>query len=115
MREHGDRTAVVLDRHPLWVEAMSRLLRETGVEVVAEATDPDQAIAAVEQFRPDVLVAGLTNGNLADVECVRRAKEAYPELKSVVMASEEDPEAIESAFAAGASIFCVKTAERDDL
>jgi DNA-binding NarL/FixJ family response regulator len=94
---------------------MSRLLQETGVSVVAEATNAEQALAAVEEFRPDVLVAGLSSGYPADVECVRRAKEAHPELKSVVMAAEEDPDAIESAFAAGASIFCVKTAEREDL
>jgi DNA-binding NarL/FixJ family response regulator len=115
MRETGDRTAVVLDRHPLWVEAMSRLLQEPGVEVVAEATNADDAVAAVEEFRPDVLVAGLTAGNAADIDCVRRAKDAYPELKPVVMAADEDPVAIESAFAAGASICCVKTAERADL
>jgi len=94
---------------------MSRLLQETGVDVVAEATDGDQAVAAVEEYRPDVLVAGLSYGSTADLESVRRAKEAHPELKPVVMAAEEDPDAIESAFAAGATIFCVKTAERDDL
>ena len=60
MRDSGETTAVVLDRHPLWVEAMAQLLKESGVEVVAKATDPDQAVAAVEEFRPDVLVAGLT-------------------------------------------------------
>src|SRR4051794_27634474 len=108
MREQGERTAVVLDKHPLWVEAMSRLLQESGVEVVAEATNADQAVAAVEEFRPDLLVAGLSGGSPAEVDFVRRARDAYPELKSVVMAADEDPVAIESAFAAGASICCVK-------
>ena len=111
----GKQTAVVLDRHPLWVEAMTQLLKESGVEVVAKATDPDQAVAAVEEFRPDVLVAGLTGIRQLIVDCVRRAKEAHPELKSVVMADEASPEAAERAFAAGASIYCVKTAEREDL
>ena len=83
MRETGDKTAVVLDRHPLWVEAMTQLLQEAGVEVVAKATDADQAVAAVEQFRPDVLVAGLDRANASEVECIRRAKEAHPELKAV--------------------------------
>jgi DNA-binding NarL/FixJ family response regulator len=94
---------------------MTQLLQEAGVEVVAKATDADQAVAAVEQFRPDVLVAGLDRANASEVECIRRAKEAHPELKAVVMADEASAEAAESAFAAGASIYCVKTAERDDL
>jgi DNA-binding NarL/FixJ family response regulator len=105
----------VLDRHPLWVEAMAQLLRDAGVEVVAKATDADQAVAAVQEFRPDVLVAGLAGSDPSEVECVRRAKDAHPELKSVVMSDEASAEAAESAFAAGASIYCVKTAEREDL
>jgi DNA-binding NarL/FixJ family response regulator len=115
MRETVDKTAVVLDRHPLWVEAMTRLLDEAGVCVVAKARDADQAVAAVEEFRPDILVAGVSGGSPAEIACIRRAKDAHPELKSVVMAEEASPESVESAFAAGASIYCVKTAERDDL
>jgi two-component system response regulator DevR len=115
MRETVDKTAVVLDRHPLWVEAMTRLLDEAGVSVVAKARDADQAVAAVEEFRPDILVAGVSGGSSAEIACIRRAKDAHPELKSVVMADEASPESVESAFAAGASIYCVKTAERDDL
>lgn len=112
MRVQGERTAVVLDRHPLWVEAMSSVLEEQGVRVVARATVADQAVAAVQEFFPDVLVAGVAG---AELECVRRAKDSYPELKSVVMADEASPEAAESAFKAGASIYCVKTAGREDL
>jgi len=115
MRELGERTAVVLDRHPLWVEAMSRLLSEAGVEVVAKASDGEQAVAAVEEFRPDVLIAGVTGAGAAEVAFVRRAQDAHPELKSVVMGDEATPESVETAFAAGASIYCVKTAEREDL
>ena len=115
MRVSGDKRAVVLDQHPLWVEAMTRLLDEAGVEVVSKGTDPDEAVAAVEEFRPDVLVAGVSGGTAAEVACVRRARDAHPELKSIAMAEDADPESVEAAFAAGASIYCVKTAEREDL
>lgn len=112
MRDIGERTAVVLDRHPLWVEALSNVLEEEGVRVVAKTTTADHAVAAVQEFHPDVLVAGVAG---AELECVRRAKESYPELKPVVMADESSAEAAECAFEAGASIYCVKTAGREDL
>jgi DNA-binding NarL/FixJ family response regulator len=112
MRDLGERTAVVLDRHPLWVDALSKVLEEEGVRVVMKTTTADHAVAAVQEFRPDVLVAGVTGGEL---DCVRRAKDSYPELKPIVMADVASAEAAESAFQAGASVYCAKTADREDL
>jgi DNA-binding NarL/FixJ family response regulator len=46
---------------------------------------------------------------------LRRVREAHPGVKSVVVADGNDPESVEAAFAAGASIYCIRTAERGDL
>jgi DNA-binding NarL/FixJ family response regulator len=117
MRGVGGRTAVVLDRHPLWLEAMAELLEGEGVEVVARTSDSDTALAMVEEHRPDVLVAGvdLTETGASGIECVRRAGTSYPGVKSVVVGESDDASVIDAAFEAGAAIYCVKTAEKDDL
>jgi DNA-binding NarL/FixJ family response regulator len=46
---------------------------------------------------------------------VRAVNQAHPTVRSVVVADDDDPEAIASAFAAGASVYCVKSAEQEDL
>jgi DNA-binding NarL/FixJ family response regulator len=117
MRGVGGRTAVVLDRHPLWLEAMAELLEGEGVEVVARTSDSDTALAMVEEHRPDVLVAGvdLTEAGASGIECVRRACDTHPDVKSVVVGESDDASVIDAAFEAGAAIYCVKTAEKDDL
>ena len=39
----------------------------------------------------------------------------YPELKSIVVSDNTEFEAIDAAFAAGASAYCIKTARQEDL
>jgi DNA-binding NarL/FixJ family response regulator len=117
MRDHAERTAVVLDEQPLWLEAMEQLLGRVGVSIVGKTTDPVEALELVDQHRPDILLAdyAVSEGDLDAVECLRKAHEVHPDLKTVVMSATDQPQQIESAFAAGASVFCVKTAAKDDL
>jgi DNA-binding NarL/FixJ family response regulator len=117
MRKNGERTAVVLDGQPLWIEALEQLLQPLGLEVVGKTTDPEHALALVAEHHPDVLLTdfSVSNGGLDAMECMTRAQQSHPSLKAVVLASSAHPDDIETAFAAGASVYCVKTANPDDL
>ena len=117
MPRNGDRTAVVLDGQPLWLEALKQLLRALDLDVVGKTTEPEDALALVKEHGPDVLVTdfSVASSNLDAMECLRQARESQPDLKSVVLGSSDDPQHIETAFAAGASVYCVKTADPDDL
>ena len=74
-----------LDRHPLWLDAMEKLLR-VGVEVVGRATDGDEAVALIEEHRPDVFIAGIDPTSSEQMACVRKAPAEPPGSKSVVVA-----------------------------
>jgi DNA-binding NarL/FixJ family response regulator len=115
MRGVRGKTAVVLDRHPLWLEAMADLLEGEGVDVVARAHDSDTALAMVKEHRPDVLVAGVDASDAGAADCLRRARDLHPEVKAVVVGESDDESIVDAAFEAGATIYCVKTAEKDDL
>ena len=115
MREPRDRTAVILDRHPLWLDAMDKLVEAVGVEVVGRATDIEDAVSMIDEHRPDLFIAGIDPAMDGVLDCVRRASENHPGLRSVVLADNTDPEAIDAAFAAGACVYCVKTAAQDDV
>ena len=109
-----ERTAVILDRHPLWLDAMDQLVAGVGIEVVGRTTDAEEALALIVECRPDMFIAG-ADAMSDQVDCVRRAKQALPELKAIVVSDDSELEAIEAAFAAGASIYCVKTAGHEDM
>ena len=111
------RTAVLLDGHPLWLKAMAELLERVGVELVGSTTDPVAALDLVEAHQPDVFVLTLDwrASELDGYECLRRTRALSPKTQAVVVSSEDDPRAVEAAFAEGASAFCTKEAEADDL
>jgi DNA-binding NarL/FixJ family response regulator len=117
MGKNGERTAIVLDEQPLWLEAMGHLLNRAGMRVVAKTTDATEVLELVAAHEPDILLAdyGVRSGDLDAAEVLRRAHELHPQLKSVVLSASNEPRQIEAAFAAGASAFCVKTAAQGDL
>ena len=111
----SNRTAVLLDRHPLWLDAIEKVVVGLGIEVVGRATDGDEAVGLIEALRPDALVAGIDVANEDDVRCIRRAKRVCPPLRSVVIGDSDEVEVVASIFEAGAAAYCVKTAEQQDL
>ena len=117
MGKNGERTAVVLDAQPMWLEAMEQLLNRVGVSIAGKTTDPAEALDLIGEHHPDVLLTdySVSDGALDALECLRRAREVQPDLKIVVLSATDQPQQIEAAFAAGASVFCVKTAAQDDL
>jgi DNA-binding NarL/FixJ family response regulator len=113
----ADRTAVLVDKHPLWLDTVERVLVAAGVQALAKLQTCEAALASLPALSPDLLVTAI---ELADpeadgVELVRRARAADPALKTVVLSMYEDHAHIDAAFAAGADAYVVKTAHPDDL
>jgi len=94
---------------------MDLLLEAVGVEVVGRATTSDAALELVREHQPAVFIGGIDASDPDDLQGMEQVKRACPEMKVVIVADETEPEQIEAAFATGADVYCVKTAERDDL
>jgi DNA-binding NarL/FixJ family response regulator len=110
------RLAVVLDPHPLWIDAVTEVLRRISVAVAARAATPEEALEAVGELQPDLLILETAPYAAADgASLVRRARTLRHDLRCVVLSSRDDPDAIEAALAAGASAYVVKTAYPEDL
>jgi DNA-binding NarL/FixJ family response regulator len=101
------RTAVVFDPHPLWLDGVRHVLDRVGVQVLDATTDEVRAGELVRRLQPDLLVT--TSADLLG------ARGGNPAQHTVVLASTADPAELASAFAAGASAYVLKTAHPDDL
>jgi DNA-binding NarL/FixJ family response regulator len=108
---------VLLDSHPLWLDAIEDVLRRVRVETIGKATAWPEALALVESAQPDLLVCEIGPGvRAAEGRAgLRRAHELDPALQSIVLAEDEDAEAMNEAFAAGAGAYVVKTAQPEDI
>ena len=113
----ANHSAVLLDRQPLWLEAVELVLARIDVRVAGKATTPGQALALVGAHRPDIFVTGITmgDGDIDGIECVTKARELVPALRSVVLSAHTETEYIDRALDAGAVAYVVKSAHPDDL
>jgi len=111
-----DRTAVLLDNHPLWLDAVERVVNRVGVDVVGKATTTDAALALLEQHQPDIFVAEIrTADETAAVSLPRIAADHSPDTKTIILSENEERDFIEAMLQAGAVAYVVKSVHPDDL
>jgi len=75
--------AVVADDSPLLREGVVHVLTEEGIEVVAQASDPEALIRAVERFEPDLAIIDVRMPPTQTDEGSRAAVEIRSRLPSV--------------------------------
>jgi DNA-binding NarL/FixJ family response regulator len=114
---NGYRTAVLLDQHPLWHEAVEPVLERLDVEVIAKTTTPEEALEIVEERHPDILLLDLDfpEDALDGIAMIRAACERDPELHVIVLSLYDSPQEVEAAFSAGAAAYVLKSVHPDDL
>ncbi len=107
---------LVVDDHEL-VRAGLRgvLAADAGFEVVGEAGDGLQALAAVEMLDPDVVVMDLQMPTMDGFEAIRRLGATRPGVAVLVLTMFEDDASVFAALRAGASGYLLKGAGRRDL
>lgn len=116
--QQSDRhTALLVDEHPLWLDAVKQVLERIDVSVVASSTSPEHALALLAEHAPELVVIGL-DGYESDIDALaflRRAREQNPDIRAIVLSAYRDADRIDAALQAGAVAYVVKTVEPEDL
>jgi NarL family two-component system response regulator LiaR len=117
MRSPTPVQAVLLDPHPIWLDAIEIVLKRVGVEIAAKTTSGTQALALVEELRPELLTLEIDPlpGEPDGFEVLRRARPLAEGLRAIVLSRNHATRFIDAALAAGASAYIVKTAHPDDV
>jgi DNA-binding NarL/FixJ family response regulator len=113
----GESTAVIFDRHPLWLDAVEPVVNRLGIELVGKTTSPSTALELVEEREPTLLILEVADDEDEEtgLDVLRRAQDFCPGLKAIVLSISDDPRYVDAAFEAGASAYVVKTAQPEDL
>jgi DNA-binding NarL/FixJ family response regulator len=118
--EHPIRVMVV-DDHGVVRKGLRTFLATTpDIEVVAEATDGQDAIAQVRRSAgtdssPDVVLMDLIMQPVDGIEATSQLRAGYPEIQVVALTSFVEEEKVHQALDAGASGFLLKDAEADEV
>src|SRR4051812_29026462 len=110
-------SVVLLDEHPIWLDALERVLGGAGINVVGRTTCPETMLRLIESESPDALVTSieLPTSAMDGVECIRRACERAPQLRIVALSTQHDAFLLASAATAGAHAYLPKTADASQL
>ncbi len=109
--------AVVLDPHPIWLDAVEMVLGRIGATVVFKTSSGSEALATIERSQPGLLTLELDGapGEPDGFEVIRRARAVAPDIRAIVLSAHHDTAHIDAALAAGAAAYVVKTAHPDDV
>jgi DNA-binding NarL/FixJ family response regulator len=106
---------VLADDHHFFREGLRGVLTADGIEVVAEATNGDSAVAMAREHEPDVVVVDLSMPGTPGIDAVRRILAARPETEVIVLTvSTKQSDALE-AVAAGACCYLLKDTRVEEL
>jgi DNA-binding NarL/FixJ family response regulator len=113
----GDRTRVVLaDDQALIRTAIRSLLDSAGdLDVVAEAADGVEAVAAARRHRPHVVVMDVRMPRLNGIEAARRLQEEVPGTAAIALTTFDVDEYVFEAVRAGAVGFFLKDGDAGAL
>lgn len=107
---------VIVDDQTLVREGLVTICeRLPDVEVVAAAGDGEQAVAAVAESAPDVVLKDLRMPRMDGIEATRVITTRYPATRVIVLTTYSDDESIQAALGAGALGFLTKDADRADI
>jgi DNA-binding NarL/FixJ family response regulator len=100
---------LIVDDHPLTRDALAALLEQQGFEVVGEAADGEEALAAARRLEPDVVLLDLTMPGMDGLAALPRLRDESPASEVVVLTASDAEENLLAAIRAGASGYLLKT------
>jgi two-component system response regulator NreC len=107
---------LLVDDHEI-VRAGLRMLfsAEPEVEIIGEASSGEEAVTAVQELAPEVVLMDVAMPGIGGVEATRRIKASHPQVAVLALTMHEDAEYFFEMLGAGASGYVPKRAAPDDL
>ena len=107
---------LIVDDHVLFRVGIAQILsKEPDLQVVGEAEDSRSAMDAALETSPNIILMDLSLPAPGGIETTARIKRELPSVSIIVLAVQEDEDALFDAIKAGAAAFILKDVSPDDL
>ncbi len=116
MTDGGSVRVVLADDQRLVRESLATLLGLLdGIELLATASDGEEALALTAEHRPDVVLMDLRMPRMDGIEATSRLRERHPDVHVIALTTYADDESVLGALRAGARGYLTKDASSQDI
>ena len=107
---------LIADDHAVVRQGLRTFLDlQDDIEVVGEAADGAEALAAAERLLPDIVLVDLVMPKLDGIDVIRRLREHAPAARAVVLTSFIDDDRLFGVLRAGAAGYLLKDVQPQEL
>jgi two-component system, NarL family, response regulator NreC len=106
---------VLADDHVLVRQGLKSLLDREGFQVVAEASDGQEALAHVQSLQPDIAVMDISMPTLNGLNAAREMSRSSPKTKTILLTQHDESQYIREALEAGVKGYVLKSQVASDL
>jgi len=107
---------IIADDHRIMRAGLRSLLSaDSGMEVIGEATTSQEAIALVDQLKPDVLILDIGMPGNEKLAALKEISINYPNVRILMLTMHEDNELLQECLRLGASGYIIKRAAESEL
>ena len=109
------RILVVDDHPPMRMGLVSLIRSQPGMDVVAEASDGEEAIEVYDDVLPDVVLMDLRMPGIGGVEAILAIRKKHPEARVIVLSTYDADEDILRALQSGAKSYLLKDMSTEEI
>ena len=106
---------LVVDDHELIRAGISDALTKNGFEIIGEASSVAQALAMLNQYKPEITLVDINLGASSGIDLIEQAIASKSGSKFIVVTMHDDTATLETAKKAGATAFVTKSAPVESL
>jgi DNA-binding NarL/FixJ family response regulator len=102
-RENDQKMVMIVDDHPIICQGLAQLInQERDLKVCAQAHNAEDALEAIKDAKPDVVIADLSMGGFDGIRLVKMIKEQFAMLPVLVLSVHDESLYAERVLRAGA-------------
>ena len=104
-------TITVADHHPIIVDGLTHILKDTPREIIDVVSDGKDLIPSLEEQVPDLVIMEIDMPNLQGLSAIKELRKLFPGIKIMVFSTHPEGMYALSAIKAGAMGYIGKIAE----
>lgn len=106
---------VLADDHAIVRDGIKYLLEEEDVEIIGEASNGLEALALVDEKKPDLLIIDVRMPEMNGIEAVEKLNETNTKTKAIVLSMHDSEDYILESIKSGASGYLLKDTDKKEF